>query len=80
MPTRLYWHTTIPLAVAVGDAGRVVAPRDAEGLAEAWSELIVAGEAKRMALGEMARQRVLSRYSLTVCAKAYEELYVSLRG
>jgi glycosyltransferase involved in cell wall biosynthesis len=66
--------------IAVGDTGRVVAPRDAEGLAEAWSELIVAGEAKRMALGEMARQRVLSRYTLTVCAKAYEELYASPRG
>jgi len=66
--------------IAVGDTGRVVAPRDAEGLAGAWSELIVAGEAKRTALGEMARQRVLNHYTLTVCAKAYEELYDSLRG
>jgi glycosyltransferase involved in cell wall biosynthesis len=66
--------------IAVGDTGRVVAPRDAEGLAEAWSELIVAGGAKRTALGEMARQRVLNHYTLTVCARAYEELYGSLRG
>ena len=65
-------------ALAVGDTGRVVAPRDPEALAAAWSELIGAGSATRSALGSMARQKIINNYTLTVCAGIYEELYRSL--
>ncbi len=67
-------------ALVVGDTGRVVAPRDPEALAGGWSALILAGEENRRALGAAARQRVIDNYTLTVCARSYEELYRSLRG
>ncbi len=70
-------------AMAVGDTGRVVGPGDPEALAGAWEELLMgldAGKEKRRILGEAARHKIITHYSLSVCAQKYEELYRSLRG
>ena len=64
--------------LAVGDTGRVVAPRDPEALAGAWAELISAGTEKRRELGRAARQKIINNYTLKVCAGAYEDLYRAL--
>jgi glycosyltransferase involved in cell wall biosynthesis len=67
-------------ALAVGNTGSVVAPQNSEALAAAWSDLILAGEEQRRALGVSARQRIITHYSLAACAKSTEELYASLKG
>ena len=59
----------------VGDAGRVVPPRDPRALADAWEEMIDIGPAGRMALGHAARSRVIERFTLESVVARYEALY-----
>ena len=61
----------------VGDSGKVVMPRDAEALAEAWKELIEIGRQERTALGVAARSRVTELFCLSSVVKQYECLYES---
>ena len=67
----------IPEVVDHGRAGRLVAPRDQEGLAAEIASL-VADEAGRRALGEAATRRVGERYSAARMARDYEALYREL--
>ena len=67
----------IPEVVDHGRAGRLVAPRDQEGLAAELASL-VADEAGRRALGEAATRRVGERYSAARMARDYEALYREL--
>lgn len=62
----------------VGDAGRVVPPRDSEALAAALGELIDLGAAPRRAMGVAARQRVLDHFSLDGVVGEYQSLYREL--
>ncbi len=59
----------------VGDAGRVVPPRDFVALAEAWRELIDMTAGERQALGRSARRRIEENFSLEAIARQYEALY-----
>jgi len=59
----------------VGNAGRVVPPRDSRALADAWKEMIDLGPAGRRALGRDARSRVIERFPLEAVVARYEALY-----
>ncbi len=59
----------------VGDAGRVVPPRDPHALAEAWKEMIGIGHLGRAVLGRKARARVIELFTLESVVSRYEELY-----
>lgn len=65
-------------ASIVGDTGKVVPPRDPLSLATAWKSLIVLGHDERQALGALARQRVIEKFSLRSVVKQYENLYERL--
>lgn len=62
----------------VGDTGAVVPPSDAAALATAAARIAGLDEAERRRLGEAARRRVLSRYSLETVTAAYQALYRQL--
>lgn len=59
----------------VGDTGRIVPPRQPASLASAWRELIEAGPESRQILGNEARQRVMTHFSVTQFAQRYQSLY-----
>lgn len=59
----------------VGDTGRVVPPRDPEGLCTAWLELIEMGTPARRELGARARQRIKDNFSLESVVQKYLEIY-----
>ena len=62
-------------ADVVGEAGRVVPPRDPAALARAWEELLALEESERCSLGLQGRARVQARFSLSQVAAEYERLY-----
>jgi glycosyltransferase involved in cell wall biosynthesis len=62
----------------LSDTGVTVAPRDPDGLATAWKELIQAGADGRQALGLAARERATQHYDLGKVVAAYEALYSEL--
>jgi glycosyltransferase involved in cell wall biosynthesis len=59
----------------VGDTGRIVPPRQPESLASAWRELIEAGPESRQILGNEARRRVITHFSVMQFAQRYQSLY-----
>lgn len=59
----------------VGDAGRLVAPRDPEALADAILEVLELSPAQRAALGDAARQSIQTRYDISSVARRYIALY-----
>lgn len=62
----------------VADTGQVVPARNPEALAEACLKVLRMSAAERIALGERARARVLSEYSLGAVVGRYEALYRNL--
>lgn len=63
--------------VADGETGRLVAARDARGLAQALIDLL--GDAPRRAhMGDAARVRAQTRFSADAMVAKYQELYVHL--
>lgn len=58
----------------VGDAGRIVPPRDVEALADAIRALRDSPES-RAAMGETARQRIVDDFSLRRAAAAFDALH-----
>ncbi|HEY6351167.1 MAG TPA: glycosyltransferase [Candidatus Angelobacter sp.] len=62
----------------VGDSGLTVAPRSPEALAEAIDRLIEIGQDQRQKLGERARRRIESEFSLSAVVRRYEDLYRTL--
>ena len=62
----------------VGTTGRIVAAKDPEALAMAWTEMIGLGEEGRRRLGVAARKRVMDHFELSKIVKKYEALYTSL--
>jgi glycosyltransferase involved in cell wall biosynthesis len=59
----------------VGETGRIVPAREPASIASAWRELIDAGPEARRILGEAARQRVVSHFSVAQFAQRYQSLY-----
>ena len=59
----------------VGDAGWLVPPRDAEALADALADALALSPAERARYGELARARVVSRYSIDATASRYLALF-----
>lgn len=62
----------------ISDTGVVVPPRDPEALCRGWQELAALPEAERRDKGRRARQRIVERYSLTVMASRYADLYAEV--
>jgi glycosyltransferase involved in cell wall biosynthesis len=62
----------------VDKTGRVVPPRNAQALANAWKELISLGSEGREALGKAAHARVSEHFSLDSIVAQYEKLYESV--
>jgi glycosyltransferase involved in cell wall biosynthesis len=62
----------------IGDAGRIVPPRDSGALADAILELLAMPEEARHRMGRAARQRIEERYSIETIAARYQALYSSL--
>jgi len=62
----------------VADTGRVVPVRDPERLAEAVCALIDMPARERQALGQRARSRIVSEFSMEANVRRYEELYQQL--
>jgi glycosyltransferase involved in cell wall biosynthesis len=67
-------------ALLVGASGRVVPPRDPAALAAALEVLVRLGPEGRARLGEAARERIATRFSIERVAAAYGELYRALAG
>lgn len=62
-------------AALVGDTGRVVAPRDVQGMAAAWDRLLAMTADERRRAGQLARQRITTHFPLSACARAYRSVY-----
>ena len=67
-------------AVIVGDAGRVVPPKDSNALAAGWASILDLNQERRNALSAAARQRIVEHYSLANIVAQYEALYMDLAG
>jgi glycosyltransferase involved in cell wall biosynthesis len=59
----------------VGETGRIIPPREPARMAAAWRELIDVGPEARRILGEAARQRVVTHFSVAQFAQRYQSLY-----
>lgn len=62
----------------VGDAGRVVAPRNPAALAAAWADLLSLSPECRERLRERARARIQSLFALDRIVGQYEALYTEI--
>lgn len=62
----------------VGEAGRVVPPRNPDALAAAWLDLIECGKQARRQLGEAARIRVEEHFNIRCVASRYKALYAAM--
>lgn len=77
-----------PVATAVGGSdelvergvsGLLVPPKDAEALTCALAELCVSVD-RRLAMGQAARERAATQFSLSAMVRDYEQLYLDLAG
>jgi glycosyltransferase involved in cell wall biosynthesis len=59
----------------IGGTGRIVAPLDSVGLAGAIEDLMAMAPRERAALGQAARDRVLTHFALQGIVRAYEQVY-----
>ena len=59
----------------IGDTGKVVPIKNPKALASAWQELISLSTEDRKILGETARTRIISYFSLDSVVAQYENLY-----
>ena len=64
-------------AVIDGECGHVVPARDSAALAKALA-LLIRDPGRRQMMGDSARRRVTSSFSLDACVAAYEALYEEL--
>ena len=62
-------------AYLVSDTGLAVPPRQPEAFAKALSQLVSGGSSWRQQLGQAARQRIETEFSLASVASRYEEIY-----
>jgi glycosyltransferase involved in cell wall biosynthesis len=62
----------------VADTGKIVSIRQPEALATAWEEMLAPGMETLQALGERARERVITSFSLEHVVRQYENIYKNL--
>jgi glycosyltransferase involved in cell wall biosynthesis len=62
-------------AVLLGEAGRVVLPRDSAAFACACVELLSLDSAERARIGKWGRERIKQNYSLESVVASYASLY-----
>jgi glycosyltransferase involved in cell wall biosynthesis len=62
----------------LGETGSIVPPKDPKALAQAWAALIQAGPDLRQRLGEAARIRVQTHFSMPNVVRRYEALYTEI--
>jgi len=62
----------------VGEAGKVVPPRNPEALCHAWLEMIRMEPGQWKAMKQAARQIVVDQYEIETITRRYQELYRSL--
>lgn len=67
-------------ALIVGEAGRIVPPRDPIALAEAWLDILTLNANDRRRLGLAARRRICDLFDLGAVTRRYESLYDKLLG
>ncbi|MCC6953612.1 MAG: glycosyltransferase [Deltaproteobacteria bacterium] len=67
-------------ALIVGDAARIVPPRNTAALAEAVCNVLALSDAQRVAIGQQVRSRVIEHYSLTRIVQMYENLFEASVG
>jgi glycosyltransferase involved in cell wall biosynthesis len=60
----------------IGRTGRVVPPRDARALANAWLELLALPPTERAKLGEAARRRIVESYDTARLAEHTERILI----
>lgn len=65
-------------AFLVGDSGIVVTPKDPQGLARAWQEMMNMPAGTREALGGRARERILTEFSIDKMVKRTQEEIMKL--
>ncbi len=65
-------------ALIVGDAGKVVPPRDSGALAQGCRELLELSPQQRLDLGVRARRRITEHFSVPQIVDRYQELYEGL--
>ena len=65
-------------SLIVGKTGKVVSPGKPEELCQAWQEMIDLGRDGRAKLGEFARERIQSLFSLEAIVKKYEKVYLDV--
>lgn len=65
-------------AHVVGETGFVVESANHNALADAWLKVLNMTELEREELGKLARQRIVSNYSLVDICKQYDDLYLEL--
>lgn len=68
-----------PVSV-VGDLGQVVPIGDADALAQAWNVLLSLMPAQAQDLGERARLRAVTRFSIPTMTAGYADLYAQMAG
>lgn len=64
----------------VGDAGKVIRPRDADSMAAGVISLLSRSRSDLRAIGVDARQRIKDRYSLDRVAESYKSLWLRVAG
>lgn len=64
--------------ILVGDTGLVVPPRDPKQLADACAKVLKQSQTQRLELGQAARQRIQSNFSLELSLENYSRLYTEL--
>lgn len=67
-------------ALLVGETGRVVPPRDPDALADAWRQLLAAGQDALRSLGQNARRRIEQHFALHAVVERYQSIYARLAG
>ena len=64
----------------VGEAGRIVPPRNPQALASAWRELFDLSSVMRHCMGVEARRRIVEMFDLDAVTRRYEQLYLELHA
>ncbi|MCT7958202.1 glycosyltransferase family 4 protein [Laspinema palackyanum] len=66
------------LAYVINQTGYLVPPREPLALANAWKQVIDLGQEGRVALGKLARSRIINNFSLDNFVVQYENFYKTI--
>lgn len=63
------------LRILVGETGLVIEKENKDALSQAWEKIYCMSQEEKKRLGQKARERILSDYSLSKCIQRYSALY-----